>query len=437
MIPSDSKDGPAYGSSVMNPDTVIVNGGYLVRSVHVDKSTLEVKADFNVSTPLEIIGAPKGVSKLVINGKETEYTKSSLGNWIAKPELDFPTVKLPDLTSLDWHKIDSIPEIQADYDDSKWVAADHNNTTNPEGSPLKTPVSLYGSDYGFNTGMLVFRGHFTSNGKESKLNLTTSGGLAYASSVWINGTFIGSYKGNPSDEVGESVYDIPKLTRTGKYVVTILVDSNGFNENLTPGNDDMKHPRGILDYTLSSPSGCTTRIKEWKITGNLGGQDYKDKFRGPLNEGGLFFERQGYHLPSPPLDAFTNGSPMEGIDQAGVTFYAAKFALDLPADKYDIPVAVNFDNSTSSGDYRALLFVNGFQYGKYVKDLGPQKEFPVPEGILNHNGDNWIGVSIWALDEGGAKVPGLSLSSRSPVLTSRQEVKLVDGPSFSERKDAY
>lgn len=421
----------------MNPDTVIVNGGYLVRSVNVEESTLEVKADFNVSTPLEIIGAPKGVSKLLINGKETEYTKSSLGNWIAKPGLEFPTVTLPDLKSLDWHMIESVPEIKADYDDSKWMVADQNYTNNPKGTPLKTPVSLYGSDYGFNTGMLVFRGYFTSNGKESKLDLTTSGGYAYASSVWINDTFIGSYKGNPSDEVGVSAYDVPKLTRGSNYIVTILVDSNGLNENFVPGEDEMKHPRGILDYKLSSPSGCTTRIKQWKITGNLGGQDYEDKFRGPLNEGGLFFERQGYHLPSPPLDEFESGRPMEGIDHVGVAFYVAKLTLDLPSDKYDIPVAFNFDNSTSSGDYRALLFVNGFQYGKYVQNLGPQTEFPVPEGILNHHGDNWIGVSVWALDEGGAKVPGLSLSSRSPVLTSRDNVEIVDGPAYSERKNAY
>jgi hypothetical protein len=84
-----------------------------------------------------------------------------------------------------------------------------------------------------------------------------------------------------------------------------------------------------------------------------------------------------------------------------------------------------------------LLFVNGFQYGKYIQNLGPQTEFPVPEGILNYNGDNWIGVSVWALDDAGAKVPGLSLSSRSPVLTSRQAVKLVDGPVYSKRNNAY
>ena len=421
----------------MNPKTIIVNGGYLVRSVNVDDSTLALNADFNVSTPVEIIGVPNSVSKLVINDQETDYTISPLGNWIAKPDMSFPDINLPDLKALDWYSIDSIPEIKVFYDDSMWTVADHTTTSNPTGSPLKTPVSLYGSDYGFNTGMVVFRGYFTANGKEAKLGLTTSGGLAYASSVWLNDTFVGSYKGNPSDEVGNSTYDMPKLERGTNYIFTIFVDSNGLNENFIPGEDEMKHPRGILDYKLSSPSGCITRIKEWKITGNLGGQDYEDKYRGPLNEGGLFFERQGYHLPSPSLDAFEEGSPMDGIDHAGFAFYTTKLTLNLPADKYDIPITFNFDNGTATGDYRALLYVNGFQYGKYIQNLGPQTEFPVPEGILNYDGDNWIGISVWALDDSGAKVPGLSLSSRSPVLTSRQTVERVDGPAYSKRKNAY
>jgi hypothetical protein len=199
----------------------------------------------------------------------------------------------------------------------------------------------------------------------------------------------------------------------------------------------MKEPRGIIDYALVSSSGCRTRISPWKLTGNLGGEDYIDKFRGPLNEGGLFFERQGYHLPSAPLDDFSPGSPFEGIDHAGVAYFATTLPLDLPTDKYDIPLSFVFNNATDSSPYRALLYVNGFQYGKYISNIGPQDEFPVPEGILNHNGDNWLGVAIWALDREGAKVPGLELKAAPAVRTGREKVELVEGPKYKKRLGAY
>ncbi|OAA75382.1 Glycoside hydrolase, family 35 [Akanthomyces lecanii RCEF 1005] len=440
-VPVLPKGGSAYGSSVMNPETIIVNGGYLVRSASVDGRTVSIQADFNQTTPLEIIGAPNGASKLSINGKATSFKKTSVGTWLSKPSIAFPTVKLPEPKSFDWYAIDSLPEIQSSYDDSRWTKANHTTTTNPKGTPLRTPVSLYGSDYGFNTGNMLFRGTFTATGVEDQLVLTTSGGEAYAVSAWINQTFIGSFDGNKDWDTVIVTHSFPKLHANASYILTVVMDSLGFNENLTPGSDDMKAPRGILDYKLQSSSSSSnstiaTPITGWRIAGNLGGEDYKDKFRGPLNEGGLFFERNGYHQPSPPLEAFTKAAPFDGTTKEGITYYTAKFDLDLPADEYDIPVAFRFDNGTTP-TYRALLYVNGFQYGKYISNIGPQTEFPVPEGILNYNGENWLGVSVWALDADGAKVPGLSLVSRPPVLTSRNKVDLVDGPSYTKRDDAF
>lgn len=437
-VPVLPKGDSAYGSSVMNPDTIIVNGGYLIRSASTDGKVVAIEADFNTTSSIEIIGAPKAASKLAINGQDTPFEKTDDGTWLSNPKISFPTVSLPDLKSLEWYAVDSLPEIKADYDDSKWTKADHNYTTNPKGTPLSTPVSLYGSDYGFNTGNMVYRGYFTATGGEDKLNLTTSGGEAYAVSAWINQTFIGSFDGNPNWDTVVVTHTVPKLESGDRYVLTVVIDSLGFNENLTPGNDDMKAPRGILDYHLhSTTTDGLVEIEDWKIAGNLGGEDYQDRFRGPLNEGGLFFERNGYHLPSPPLDSFTKGSPFEGTKKEGIMYYTAKFDLKLPADKYDIPISFSFDNSASMGDYRSLLYINGFQYGKFISNIGPQTEFPVPEGILNYNGENWIGVSIWALQGSGAKIPGLSLKSRAPVLTSRSEVKLVDGPKYSKRHDAF
>ena len=64
----------------------------------------------------------------------------------------------------------------------------------------------------------------------------------------------------------------------------------GFDENGAVGSDSMKAPRGILDYALA---GRAQADVAWRLTGNLGGERYADRARGPLNEGGLFGERQG------------------------------------------------------------------------------------------------------------------------------------------------
>lgn len=419
-----------------------MNGPYLVRSASVSGKKLELKADFNATTEVEIIGVPRGVSKVVINGVETKCSTNAQGNRVAKIHHQKLDLGLPSLEDLDWSSIDSLPEIQPGYDDSKWVDADHTTTNNTFVQPFLTPVSLYGSDYGFHTGALLLRGHFTATGAETKLDISTAGGKAFGSSVWINDKFIGSWTGIDASETHNDTYNLPNLTKGKSYVVTVLVDNMGLNENWVVGVEDMKHARGILNYTLSTSDGTAPDIT-WKLTGNLGGEDYADRARGPLNEGGLFAERKGYHLPSPPLDEFKSGAnPLDGVAEPGVAFFAAKLALDLPSDKWDVPLSFVFKNETtdgtsSGGAYRAWLYVNGFQFGRYVSNIGPQTVFPVPEGILDYGGDNWLGLAVWALEGDGAKVPGFDLVAGTPVLTGRDEVKLVDAPAWAERPGAY
>ena len=73
---------------------------------------------------------------------------------------------------------------------------------------------------------------------------------------------------------------------------------------------------------------------------------------------------------------------MTGIGAPGVAFYQADFKLDFPND-YDVPLTFNFGNTTINGavaDYRAQLWVNGYQFGKYTNNIGPQSSFPVPQG---------------------------------------------------------
>lgn len=420
----------------MTTGALIVTGPYLVRSASVDGATLSLSADFNKTTSIEIIGTLSGVTTLQVNNQTVNFTTDSQGSWTASATYSPPTFETPDLSSAVWYTIDSLPEIQSTYDDTLWPNANHTNTSNPVGSPLNTSVSLYGSDYGLNTGSLLFRGHFTASGNESSLSLTTQGGEAYGVSVWLNGTFLGSWAGDDVTSSYTQALTLPNLVSGASYVLTVLIDNMGLDENGEVGADEAKNPRGILDYTFASDI-------TWKITGNLGGEDYADRVRGPLNEGGLFVERQGYHQPAPPLAAFTTGSssPYAGITAPGVAFYATNFTLALPADEWDVPLSLVFANDTSaaaSAPYRALIFVNGFQFGRYTSNVGPQTDFPVPEGILDYGGENWLGIALWALGSEGASIPGLNWTiGATPVWTGRETPTVVDAPAWTERAGAY
>jgi len=330
-----------------------------------------------------------------------------------------------------------LPEIQPSYSDALWKPANLNQTFNSFQAQM-TPTSLFGSDYGFNTGVLIFRGHFTALGTEKTFSVHTIGGFAFGSSVFLNSTYLGSWPGIDAAESHNDTYTLPNLIAGKSYVLTILVDNQGLVENGYAGKDSMKTPRGILDYVLD---GQAQSAITWKITGNLGGEQYIDKVRGPLNEGGLFAERQGFTQPFPPVQNWTSSSPLAGISEAGVAFYAAELNLSLPAG-YDIPLSFVIANTTDvdgSGpeDFRAQIWINGWQFGKYVNSVGPQTSFPVPEGILNYQGTNWIGLELWAQQSSGASLENFTLVPTAIVQSGYGPIELVDSPRWTPRAGAY
>jgi hypothetical protein len=88
-----------------------------------------------------------------------------------------------------------------------------------------------------------------------------------------------------------------------------------------------------------------------------------------LNEGGLFGERAGWHLPGFDTSSWVERDISAGLPDgaAGVGFFVTTFPLDIPAG-FDVMLSFTFDES--SQPYRALLFVNGWMMGKRVANLG-------------------------------------------------------------------
>ncbi|KAI5921866.1 beta-galactosidase precursor [Camillea tinctor] len=425
---------------VANSAPLIINGPYLVRSSLIQDGILSLSADFNTSTTIEITGVPETVKELQVNGEAVDVEFIN-GTMIAHIPYSAPELQIPALSSLSWRCIDSLPEIQPDYDDSSWTSADH-PTTNNSYQRLHTPTSLFAGDYGFHAGVLLFRGHFTARGSEKTLEIQTQGGTAYGHSIWLNGTFLGSWAGDASSASHAASYALPRdLLEPGcPYVLTVVLDHMGLDENGVVGLDTGKAPRGILRYRLASSLFSPATPIAWKLAGNLGGEAHADVARGPLNEGGLHAERAGYHLPRPPTDdaSFAAGSPLTPASSAagpGIAFYTAPLVLDLPAEAYDVPLSFVF---TATGPLRVQLYVNGWQFGKYVPHIGPQTRFPVPEGILNYRGENWIGLAVWRMEGAGAVgLEDFRLEAGVPVLTGRAPVELVESPAWQKREGVY
>jgi Beta-galactosidase second all-beta domain/Beta-galactosidase, domain 3 len=324
--------------------------------------------DVNATTEIEVISTPTEVTEIFFNGEHLKTTKSSSGNLVATVDFTPPTIATPDFSSLSWKYIDSLPEIQSSYDDSLWTPLTHTTSNNPWN--ITTPTSMYASDYGYHTGSLIYRGHFTSNGDESNFFVNITGGDGFGHSIWLDSTFLGSWPGLGANQSALQTVAAPSLAPGKPHIITVLIDHMGQDEE-APGTDQIKRPRGITDYLLS---GHTLSSISWKLAGNLGGEQYIDLARGPRNEGAMFAERNGYHLPNPPSEHWTSSSPItDGISKAGVGFYTTTFDLNVP-EGWDVPMSFVFNSTASStnpgrtgGNYRVQFFVNGFQFGKYGK----------------------------------------------------------------------
>ena len=422
---------------------VLVRGGHLLRTAAIVDQGLYLTGDVNATTTFEIIAGAPNVDSVYFNGQQTTLDTSK-DNPSFPITYEEPTLNLPDLSTLSWQSIDSLPELSPSYSDALWTPCDHTTSNNP--LVLSTPTSLYASDYGYHAGSILYRGHFTTTSTPTATNLTllTQGGTAYGYTIFLNNTHIYSFAGVSTSYNQTITVLLPQLSPSTSYTLIVLTDLMGLDENFSVGSDQMKRPRGILSYNLTSYPQDSIN---WKLTGNLNGENYQDLTRGPLNEGGFYAERQGLHLPSAPSSgsaAWSNASPYEKINGVAVKFFTATFPLSLPSEQYAIPLGFQFTNATSTSDpsrpsnHRIVLFINGYQYGKYVNNIGPQTVYPVPEGILDYSGANKIALLVWCMEEAGCEIGELKIVGTGGVVrTGRAKVEMAEMGMWEEREGAY
>ncbi|PSN60780.1 hypothetical protein BS50DRAFT_578950 [Corynespora cassiicola Philippines] len=394
---------PTTSDPNVTPDShLFVLGPYLVRSASISDGTVSIIGDNARATNIEVYAA--SASKLSWNGKELETEKTSYGSLIAQiPGAEEREISLPELGN--FKAADSSPEIDPSYDDKNWIVANNTSTLSPV-KPLTFPV-LFSSEYKFYTGAKIYRGRFSGT-SASALNLTVQGGRAAGWSAWLNGQLIGFHGGNATESSTTSIVSFKNVTlNEQENVITVVTDYNGHDQTST-GPSGAQNPRGILGAQLLSQNNTKLSFTEWKIQGNAGGENNIDPVRGPMNEGGLYGERLGWHLPGFNTDDWEAASPVtDGVQGAGIKWFSTTFDLDIDED-LDVPIG--FELGAPQGTIsRVLIFVNGYQYGKFNPHLGPQTRFPVPPGILNMRGSNSLSVVIWAQTEQGAKLDTLKL----------------------------
>ncbi|WEO93383.1 beta-galactosidase [Streptomyces sp. FXJ1.172] len=355
------------------------------------------------------------------NGSALKTRATATGSLTGEIPVAAP-VHLPALTN--WKHADESPEAAPGFDDSSWQVADR-ATTNSVSGVNSLPV-LYADDYGFHTGSTWYRGRFRATGKETGIHLVSdSGGKAQAFSAWLNGTFLGSSTSGSAD----FTFPAGSVKPEGDNVISVLTVNMGHEEDYDATNGN-KAARGL---TSASLVGAPLTSVTWRLQGVRGGEDLQDTVRGPLSTGGLYGERAGWSLPGYPDGDWKQVSLPTTDTRPGVSWYRTDVNLDLPHGQ-DTSLGLTFTDDPSR-KYRATIFVNGWQVGNYVNYLGPQRTFPVPNGILNPNGRNSIALAVWNLDGSTGGLGKVSLTNYGSYASSLR-VAQNDSPRYDHRKYA-
>ncbi|WP_394840424.1 beta galactosidase jelly roll domain-containing protein [Pendulispora rubella] len=244
-----------------------------------------------------------------------------------------------------------------------------------------------------------YRAHVQARGAETGVSLSATTGNQGKCAAWLNGVYLGA-NGN-----GARTFTIPAgaLRPNADNVLAVLVENMGHNQDWLH-NDSHKEPRGL---TSASLVGCGTAALAWKIQGNLGGEDLADPVRGPLNNGGLFGERAGWSLPGYPDRDWAKTTLPATEPTPGVSRYRTDFHLNVPpGPETSIGLRITDDPKRK---YRLQIFVNGWNIGRYINDVGPQRVFVIPTGLLRTRGSNTLAVASWGDDDGTGGLGQVSL----------------------------
>lgn len=373
--------------------SVLAFGPELLRSARLAHDRLELTGDTEDAVTATIF-APSSVRQVTWNGRPVHATRTAGG--ALRIELAGAT-RLTGTTLTGWRAADSDPERLPSFDDNNWRVADLRASANSEHQAgAQAGVVLDAEEYGFDEGDVWYRGRFTPTAAATSAQVTVKTGTAGVALVWVDG----KYAGSVGD--GTSTIALPEgsVQPGHRPEVSVLVRNMGQYEDWS-ADGRSKDGRGLVDVSVPGATDWT-----WRLQGAKGGDDPVDTTRGLYNTGGLYGERKGWYLPGAPDESWPRTASLKS-SRAGVTFY--RTTVKVPAAHgEDAAWSLRINDSSGKTDrYRALLYVNGWNTGQYVHNIGPQQQFVIPSGFLKP-GANTIALAVTA-EEAGVGPDSVSL----------------------------
>jgi beta-galactosidase GanA len=413
LLAEDTAAQTFWRREVAGGSAVLVRGPALVRGASVSGKTLALTGDTITPASLEV-WAPPAIGT-TWNGQAVPMETTESGSLQAStPLAGVEPLTLPDLWKGRWSRRPGSPESARNFDDSDWQPAVKSSTASTTRPPSGLPV-LTMDDYGFHQGDVWYRGRYRGDGVSSRLEFVYGAGGAGLLQVWIDGRWLGQAElpsgqtGPPT--VGSATFTLPAqlLSKGQEHVIAVMVRNDGHNEDGS-ADDGHKEGRGLISASLSSSSGQRFAVPiAWKVQGM--GEQLRDAARGVMNVGGSFGELNGWYLPGAPTEAWQSSSPASPLP-AGTTWLRTSFKLDLPPDQ-DVQLGLAFGDPhavRSNRQYRALIFVNGWNMGQFIAHVGPQRVFVLPPGILDPHGANTLALAVTADGEPGNSLEPVQLT---------------------------
>ena len=168
---------------------------------------MRIIGDSDGESGLEVYTGDHSVTQIVWNNNPLPTTKTGHGSLVAKlGSLQNRKVTLPALSS--WKSADSLPERDPAFDDSRFVLCTLAASRSPVAA-LTRPI-LHADDYGFHTGVKVYRGRFNGAAGPARARLTVQGGTAAGWSAWPNSDFVGGAHGAGNASASTVVLDLAR-----------------------------------------------------------------------------------------------------------------------------------------------------------------------------------------------------------------------------------
>jgi beta-galactosidase GanA len=399
LLLADEKTSMRFWTADTGAGHMLQLGGSLLRSAKLEGGRLALSGDTTQDGALEIWGPP--MASVSFNGATLTSTAQPDGSLRTGVLKGPDAIRLPELATLAWTRRMDSPEAQPGFDDSDWVKADNRASAAQTWTlPERGQPTLAMSDYGFHHGDVWYRGRvFIGQAGKHQLELFYGAGGGGMMQVWVDGRFTGQHEldtGRSFPETTDSVRLQLGELRPGPHSIAVMVRNNSHNWDLM-ADDAHREARGLIAASLGPRGGQRFAVPiAWRIQGNRGGEDIADKLRGPMNNGGLYGEREGWYLPGTAGGGWTSARVGDAPPAPGTYWLRTSFRLDLPKG-HDIQLGLAFGDSSrprSERENRALIFVNGWNMGQFIAHTGPQRVFVIPPGILDPNGENTIALAV-------------------------------------------